>query len=185
MRLPIEMIGNKIRTIRKEKGFTLENMASKTGLSKGLLSQVERGISQPSLDSLWKITKALEASMVHFFEEIDQKHVHVIRKHKRRHLLFPESTGTYSLLSAGGGAKLSMLEVRLQPGEIVRETLVQSEGEECLAIITGTVTVRLGEEEYILSEGDSLYLASTQSHQIENTGEDEAAIIWSVTPSQL
>jgi transcriptional regulator with XRE-family HTH domain len=185
MRLPIEMIGNKIRSIRKEKGFTLENMASRTGLSKGLLSQVERGISQPSLDSLWKITKALEASMVHFFEEIDQKHVHVIRKQKRRHLLFPESTGNFSLLSAGGGAKLAMLEVRLLPGESVKETFVQSEGEECLAVIAGMVTVRLGEDEYVLSEGDSLYLASTQSHQMENTGDCEATIIWSVTPPQL
>lgn len=185
MRLPIEMIGNKIRSIRKEKGFTLENMATKTGLSKGLLSQVERGISQPSLDSLWKITKALESSMVHFFEEIDQKHVHVIRKQKRRQLLFPDSTGIFSLLSAGGNAKLATLEVRLQPGETVKETVVQSEGEECLVIIAGNVTVRLGEEEYLLTEGDSLYLASTQTHQLENTGDSEAIIIWSVTPPQL
>lgn len=43
MRLPIESIGHKIRMIRKERGFTLEIMAGKTGLSKGLLSQVERG----------------------------------------------------------------------------------------------------------------------------------------------
>ncbi|MGE5704585.1 MAG: helix-turn-helix domain-containing protein [Clostridia bacterium] len=185
MRLPIEMIGNKIRSIRKEKGFTLENMASKTGLSKGLLSQVERGISQPSLDSLWKITKALESSMVHFFEEIDQKHVHVIRKQKRRQLLFPDSNGTVSLLSAGGNAKLATLEIRLQPGEMVKETIVQAEGEECLVMISGSVTVRLGEEEYLLEEGDSLYLASTQTHQLENTGDCEAIIIWSVTPPQL
>lgn len=101
MRLPIETIGHKIRMIRKERGFTLEIMASKTGLSKGLLSQVERGISQPSLDSLWKITKALESPIIHFFEDIDQKQVHVTRVQKRRQLVFPESTGTYSLLSMG------------------------------------------------------------------------------------
>ncbi|WP_238933383.1 helix-turn-helix domain-containing protein [Brevibacillus choshinensis] len=101
MRLPIETIGHKIRMIRKERGFTLEIMASKTGLSKGLLSQVERGISQPSLDSLWKITKALESPIIHFFEDIDQKQVHVTRLQKRRQLVFPESTGTYSLLSMG------------------------------------------------------------------------------------
>lgn len=174
MRLPIEMIGSKIRSIRKEKGFTLENMATKTGLSKGLLSQVERGISQPSLDSLWKITKALESSMVHFFEEIDQKHVHLIRKHKRRQLIFPESTGSVSLLSASGNTKLAMLEVRLQPGETVRDSFVQTEGEECLTVIQGSVLVRVGEEEYLLEKGDSMCLASAQYHSVENEG-DEAA----------
>ncbi len=185
MRLPIEMIGNKIRSIRKEKGFTLENMATKTGLSKGLLSQVERGISQPSLDSLWKITKALESSMVHFFEEIDQKHVHLIRKHKRRQLLFPESTGTISLLSASGNAKMGVLEVRLQPGEVVKDSLVQVEGEECLVITQGNVLLRMSDEEYMLTSGDSIYLVSSQSHWIENVGEEEAVLIWALTPPQL
>jgi quercetin dioxygenase-like cupin family protein len=185
MRLPIEMIGSKIRTIRKEKGFTLENMATKTGLSKGLLSQVERGISQPSLDSLWKITKALESSMVHFFEEIDQKHVHLIRKHKRRQLLLPETNGSVTLLSASGNAKLAMLEVRLQPGEVVKDSFVQREGEECLTVTQGSIQVRLGEEEYLLETGDSMYLASAQSHIVENAGDEEAVIIWSITPPQL
>jgi transcriptional regulator with XRE-family HTH domain len=185
MRLPIESIGNKIRMIRKEKGFTLETMANKTGLSKGLLSQVERGISQPSLDSLWKITRALEASIIHFFEDIDQKHVHVTRKEKRRQMVFPESTGTYSLLSSGGNAKLGMLEVRLQPGQMVMDKFVQAEGEECFVVTKGSVTVRVNDEEHVLGEGDSISFDSAKSHTIENTGEDEAVLIWAVTPPQL
>jgi transcriptional regulator with XRE-family HTH domain len=185
MRLPIESIGNKIRMIRKERGFTLETMASKTGLSKGLLSQVERGISQPSLDSLWKITKALESSIIHFFEDIDQKHVHVTRKEKRRQMVFPESSGTYSLLSTGGNAKLGMLEVRLQPGQMVVDKFVQSEGEECFVVTKGNVTVRLNDEEHVLGAGDSISFDSAKTHTIENTGEEEAVLIWAVTPPQF
>ena len=185
MRLPIETIGHKIRMIRKERGFTLEIMASKTGLSKGLLSQVERGISQPSLDSLWKITKALESPIIHFFEDIDQKQVHVTRKQKRRQLVFPESTGTYSLLSMGGSAKLGMLEVRLQPGEMVIDKFVQSEGEECFTVITGSVTARFNDEEHLLEAGDSISFDSTKNHVIENAGDEEAVLIWSVTPPQF
>ncbi|USG67546.1 XRE family transcriptional regulator [Brevibacillus ruminantium] len=185
MRLPIESIGHKIRMIRKERGFTLEIMANKTGLSKGLLSQVERGISQPSLDSLWKITKALEASIIHFFEDIDQKQVHVTRKTKRRQVVFPESSGTYSLLSAGGSAKLGMLEVRLQPGQQVLDKFVQGEGEECFVVAAGSVTARFHDEEHILESGDSLTFDSTKTHSIENTGQDEAVLIWSVTTPQF
>jgi uncharacterized cupin superfamily protein len=185
MRLPIESIGHKIRTIRKERGFTLEIMANKTGLSKGLLSQVERGISQPSLDSLWKITKALESSIIHFFEDIDQKQVHVTRKQKRRQMIFPESTGTYSLLSAGGSGKLGMLEVRLQPGQMAADKFVQAEGEECFVVIQGRVTARFNDEEHELEAGDSISFDSAKAHTIENTGDSEAVLIWSVTPPQF
>ncbi len=185
MRLPIEMVGQKIRTVRKEKGFTLEVLASRTGLSKGLLSQVERGISQPSLESLWRISKALGANFSYFFEEIDHNYVHIIRKDKRRMIVLPESTGTYSVLSTGRKARLGMLEVRLQPGEETRDQLVQHEGEECLVIVNGTVNVKMGDESFDLQTGDSVYFDNAQSHVISNTGNEEAVIIWSVTPPQI
>lgn len=185
MRLPIEMVGQKIRTVRKEKGFTLEILASRTGLSKGLLSQVERGISQPSLESLWRISKALESNFSYFFEEIDHNYVHVIKQDKRRKMILPDSTGTYSLLSTGRNARLGVLEVRLQPGEEIRDQLVQPEGEECLVMISGSVQIRMGEESFELQAGDSVYFDNAQTHVIANTGKEEAVMIWSVTPPQL
>lgn len=185
VRLPIEMVGQKIRTVRKEKGFTLEVLATRTGLSKGLLSQVERGISQPSLESLWRISKALESNFSYFFEEIDHNYVHIVRKEKRRQLVLPDSTGTYSLLSTGRNARIGMLEVKLQPGEETRDQLVQSEGEECLVVISGGIQVKMGEETFELNEGDSVYFDNAQSHVIANTGKEMAVLIWSVTPPQL
>ena len=185
MRLPIEMIGNKIRMIRKERGYTLETMANKTGLSKGLLSQVERGISQPSLDSLWRITRALESSIIHFFEDVNQKHVYVTRKEKRRQVVFPESTGTYSMLSAGAGGKLGLMEVRLNPGEVIFDQFISQEGEECIVVTQGSVVVRVGDEVHQLDAGDSLYFASAQSHVVENAAGEEAVLIWALTPPQL
>ncbi|WP_019120714.1 helix-turn-helix domain-containing protein [Brevibacillus massiliensis] len=185
MNHPIHTIGQKIRMFRKEKGFTLEVLADKTGLSKGLLSQVERGISQPSLDSLWKITRALEASFAQFFEELDQKRVYHIYKEKRREMLFPESTGSYSLLSKGGNAKLGLIEVRLQPGDVARDRFVQQEGEECLVVTKGTVEVKAGEDTFYLKTGDSLHIDSIQQRVISNQGNEEAIILWAVTPPQL
>lgn len=185
MRLPIETIGQKIRAIRKGKGYTLETLAVKTGLSKGLLSQVERGISQPSLDSLWKITRALEASLVQFFEDIDQKHVHVIRREERRQLLFPNSNGVYSLLASGGKAKLGLLEVRLRPGEQTRDRFVQTDGEECLYLLKGNVAVYVGDEVFHLRSEDSLYFDSSQPRMVVNEGQEEAIILWALTPPQF
>ncbi|TPG69102.1 XRE family transcriptional regulator [Brevibacillus laterosporus] len=181
MTLPIELIGNKIRAVRKEKGYTLEVMASKTGLSKGLLSQVERGISQPSLESLWRITKALEAPLIHFFEDVEQSHIHVVRKDKRRQMVFPDSTGTYSLLSGGGASKLAVMEVRLQPGEQAKDVFVSHEGEECLVVVEGHLQVKLTEDEYQLEAGDSIYFDKAQLHTVANVSDAQTIAIWSVS----
>lgn len=183
MRLPIEMIGNKIRTIRKGKGFTLEEMASKTGLSKGLLSQVERGISQPSLESLWRITKALESPIVQFFEDVDQGYVHLVTKEKRRFMMFPESTGTFSLHTPTGNSKLGVMQIQLSPGQQIKDQFIGSDGEECVVVVRGAVVVQVGSDEYQLTEGDSIYFGYSQSHIVSNATDKEAHLMWaSVSP---
>jgi len=185
MRLPIEMIGNKIRTIRKEKGFTLEEMASKTGLSKGLLSQVERGISQPSLESLWRITKALESPIVQFFEDVDQSHIHLIPKERRRFMLFPDSSGTYSLHTPGGNGKLGVMQVHLQPGHQTKDQFIGQDGEECVVVLRGTVLVKVGNDEYHLTEGDSIYFGCSQPHMVSNPTDEEAHLLWALVSPQF
>ncbi|WP_232698372.1 helix-turn-helix domain-containing protein [Brevibacillus daliensis] len=181
MTLPIELIGNKIRAVRKEKGFTLEVMATKTGLSKGLLSQVERGISQPSLESLWRITKALEAPIIHFFEDVEQSHIHIVRKEKRRQMIFPDSSGTYSLLSGGGASRLAVMEVRLKPGDQAKDVFVSQDGEECLVVIEGELVIRLTDDEHHLEAGDSIYFDKAQLHTVSNVGEVDCLAIWTVS----
>lgn len=78
-----------------------------------------------------------------------------------------------------------MLEVKLQKGEMVVDKFVQGEGEECFVVTKGTVTVRFNDEEHVLEAGDSITFDSTKSHSVENTGEEEAVLIWSVTPPQF
>jgi quercetin dioxygenase-like cupin family protein len=89
------------------------------------------------------------------------------------------------LLSKGGNAKLGLIEVRLQPGDVARDRFVQQEGEECLVVTKGTVEVKAGEDTFYLKTGDSLHIDSIQQRVISNQGNEEAIILWAVTPPQL
>ncbi|RXT14994.1 helix-turn-helix domain-containing protein [Ammoniphilus sp. CFH 90114] len=185
MKLPIERIGGKIRSLRKKQAQTLEDLSQSTGLSKGLLSQVERGISQPSLETLWKITKALDTSIVHFFEDVAHTQVHLVRKEDRSQILFPGTTGTCYVLGHTDNSRLRMLEIVLKPGEKMKDQFLNREGEQCLVVTRGELTLSVGEEEYDLHEGDSLFFDSTLAHTASNDGNDTVTYIWSVTPSKF
>ena len=62
-------IGNKIRELRTRKGLTLEELASRSELTKGFLSQLERDLTSPSIDSLSDILEALGTNLAEFFQE--------------------------------------------------------------------------------------------------------------------
>jgi uncharacterized cupin superfamily protein len=67
----------------------------------------------------------------------------------------------------------------------VVDKFVQSEGEECFTVIAGSVTARFNDEEHLLELGDSISFDSSKNHSVENTGEEEAVLIWTVTPPQF
>lgn len=185
MKLPIERIGGKIRSLRKKQAQTLEDLSQSTGLSKGLLSQVERGISQPSLETLWKITKALDTSIVHFFEDVSHSQVHVVKRDERSKIVFPSISGTCYVLGHTDHTRLRMLEIILQPGETMRDEFPGREGEQCLVVTMGELFFQVGEDEYTLQAGDSVFFDSSLSHCSMNKTEEPASYIWSVTPTKF
>jgi len=185
MRLPIERIGGKIRSLRKKQAQTLEDLSRSTGLSKGLLSQVERGISQPSLETLWKITKALDTSIVHFFEDVGHSEVQVVRKEERSQIMFSDSTGTCFVLGQTDHTRLRMLEVILAPGETMRDHFPGREGEQCLVVKEGELLIQIGEEEFNLQAGDSIFFDSTLAHGARNNTNETVSYVWSVSPTKV
>lgn len=101
-------LGKKIRSLRKELGKSLEDLAKESGLSIGLLSQIERDITGPSVESLWKIAKALNVSMNYFFDNYEENNP-VVRKNERKQLKLPNSNVTYELLSPNLNRKIEFL----------------------------------------------------------------------------
>ncbi|MHB8135452.1 MAG: helix-turn-helix domain-containing protein [Anaerolineaceae bacterium] len=149
------LIGQRLKKRRTELNLSLRDLASTTQLTAAFLSQVERGISNPSLNSLRRISTSLNVPMLYFMAEGENRSP-VVRSSERSHIELEESNVSYELLTPDlTGSFVSVLG-SLKPGNenIVRS--LNSETEEMIHVLSGVLCVGLGEEDYILSAGDSI-----------------------------
>jgi len=174
-------LGAKVRELRLKQKISIEQLAEKTSLSKGLISQIERDITGPSVASLWKISKALNVTMNYFFDDFEEYNP-VVRKSERRKIQLKNSSRTYELLCPDLKKNIEMLSIEINPGESSTEDLISHAGEECGTVISGNLRILWGDKIYDLEEGDSIYLDSTTPHRYVNVGEEVSVSIWAMVP---
>ncbi len=178
-------IGKTIREFRLARNMSIKELSKKTNLTSSLISQVERNLISPSLNSLTKISSALKVPMVSFFTEATLKPCPITRKKQRKKtVIFSSSHIIYQLLSPDPNKKIEFLLVEIEPEEDENEEneLITHTGEECGYVIKGELEVRLGKERYHLKEGDSIYFQSRIPHRFKNTGKGKVISIWAMTP---
>lgn len=174
-------LGEKIRSLRLKQKISIEQLSGMTGLSKGLISQIERDITGPSVASLWKVSKALNVTMNYFFDEYDDFN-QVVRKEERKKLMMGRADRIYELLSPDLKKQIEMLWIEIEPNECNTDELISHDGEECGVVVKGSLRVLSGEKVYDLNEGDSIYLDSTIPHKYLNMGEVESVSVWAMVP---
>lgn len=174
-------LGDKIRSLRQKQKISIEQLSAKTGLSKGLISQIERDLTGPSVASLWKISKAMNVTMNYFFDEYNDFN-QVIRKDERKKIMMRKAGRVYELLSPDLKKQIEMLWIEIAPNEHNTDELISHDGEECGVVIKGTLRILSGENVYDLNEGDSIYLDSTIPHKYLNMGNEVSISIWSMVP---
>jgi transcriptional regulator with XRE-family HTH domain len=186
----------RLKQLRKGQGYTLKNLAEKSGLSPTYLSQIERGMSNPSIGTLKKIADAMSITIVSLlgFEETDEnekeleenirkrQEVFVIKKEKRKMLVYPGETRKAFLLTPDLRRKLEILLTYEEPQQENDEDWYQHEGEEFGFILEGRYEVIVEGRTYVLEEGDSIYFPSRFPHRMRCIGEKTATTIWVITP---
>lgn len=174
-------IGHKIRELRKSKNLNIADLSNITGLSTGLISQIERDKVVPSITAMLKIANALEVTMGYFFDE--EKNISaLIRKGERRQIVTNDKSRIYELLAPTTNRKIEFLLIKLDGCTHRAEQAISHEGEECGYVIKGNMVVIVDGEKHVLHEGDSIYFDSTKAHVYENYDENECISIWAMTP---
>jgi len=175
-------LGNEIRKRRKEEKLTINELSKKTGFSVGYLSNIERNISSPTIESLRIIVDTLSTSLVDLFN--DQKYdTRVIRKDKRTTLLNSlDDKILYQLISPSNNTKLQAMITTFEPGAESGNKPHQHNGEEIGYIIKGQLYYKVDDEEYILNEGDSICYDSNAPHLYKNISDEVCISLWIVTP---
>lgn len=179
-------IGGNIRKKRTSKELTVQEMAKLTGLTSGYISQVERNIVNPSVNTLKKISDALSVPIASLFIEEniieDTESNYVVRKSKRKSLVNPQLKTEISLLSPNLNNNLELILIHAQPGGNSGEDYYTHEGEECGTVLQGTLTIEMIDKKFKLYEGDSITFKSSTPHKWYNEGDEESISIWAITP---
>ena len=176
-------LGRRIRSIRERRGLSLRAVAEEAGVSESFLSQVERGVASPSVASLRGIAEALQESMASFFAEGEEVAGHLVRVADRRRLVHPKRHWEDVLLTPRTSKRLQVILSTVEAGQgSGEEPYSHDSDEECVLILEGRLEFWVGEEHYLLEEGDSLLFESRLPHRNVNPGPAQARVLWVITP---
>jgi transcriptional regulator with XRE-family HTH domain len=175
-------ISNKIKEIRKEKGITIQEVADRAGVSKGLISQIENNRTIPSLLVLINIINALNIDLNEFFKdfnsELDSGPV-VVRKKDTYSPFEKESAIGFHykriFTSAMDSSTMDIVLLELLPD--AQRPMVETEAYEYKYIISGQVEYIFNDQKISLEEGDSIFFNGRLSHTPRNVGNEKAVML--------
>ena len=178
-------LGQKIKTLRQRKGWSLQQMTDKTHLSVPLLSQIESEVVAPPVATLLKISKALNVNIGYFFQEEESgKRAVIVRKNERKQVFRrihedPSKVGYYYESLAYPKADKHMEPFQVQFEVKKKEDLIffNHKGEEFVFVLEGQIEFNYEDETFILEPGDSLYFDSSSPHAFRAVGKKSALAI--------
>ena len=176
-------VGRRIRDLRREHELSLETVAGRTDLSIGFLSQIERGLSSPSLRVLATLADVLGVGIAALFgsQPTDTTSGGVVTRQLQRAELKLWRTGiSKQLLSpASTENRLNLFLVHMEPGGNTGDELYTHDGEEAGLVLEGEMTLTVDAETWSLKQGDSFRFASRRPHRFSNPADDaKAVVLW-------
>jgi transcriptional regulator with XRE-family HTH domain len=178
------LIGVRIRLLRKERGLSIQTISDRSGLSTGMLSQIERGLTMPSIKSLRAIATTLDVPISWFFLPPAEDGVaspYVVRRSARRVLALVQNGVTKELLTPPEAGSIEVYEITLQAlGTSGEDSYPHNGIEKAGFVLSGTLRLWLDNAVSILREGDSFRFPSRLAHRFDNPGPQPSRVIWIV-----
>jgi transcriptional regulator with XRE-family HTH domain len=175
-------MGGRLRELRERHGFSQRALATRAGVTNGMISLIEKNRSSPSVATLKKILDGLSMSLAEFF---------AVGKPEQDKLFFRAD----ELVEIGGGAisyrqvgsslqgkALQLLHERLRPGADTGAAMLRHEGEEGGVVVRGEIELTVGTATRLLRAGDAYAFESSVPHRFRNLGSEPCEIVSACTP---
>lgn len=172
-------IGKKLKELRQQNSLTLDDLASRSELTKGFLSQVERNLTTPSIATLEDILESLGTNLSDFFHEEEETQI-VFSKQD----FFEDEQADYTIEWIIPNAQKNEMEpilLTLHSHKYSQE-LSAHHGEEFGYVLKGNITLIRGNKKYKLKAQETFYLDGSKSHYLYNHGSGDAKVLWITTP---
>jgi transcriptional regulator with XRE-family HTH domain len=186
-------LGTQLRALRKAKEMSLTELAAAADLSIGMVSQIERGLASPSIRSLRKLGEALDVPISWFFHANTGRPVaelsKIVRREDRRQLRLPTAGSTaelvvMELLTPDLSGDIELLLMTLEPG-FHSGPPHQHRGDEAGLVLAGALELFLGEDRFVVNQGDSFRFSSSDPHRYANASDRTTQVVWAVSPPLL
>lgn len=184
-------VGTKIKDLRLQVNMSAKDLALKAQISVGMLSQLENGSTQGSVETLRKIARVLDTTLAQLFTDEDTKilkpsndeSIYVVRKNDRKKISFPDPLYNCELLVPDLQGDIEFVLVNLEANRITNEIIPHTKGgEECNYVLKGEIVVTLDTKEFKLQKGDCIRFNPETPHKIENRSQKKASYISAITP---
>jgi transcriptional regulator with XRE-family HTH domain len=173
-------LGERIRMSRQAKALTQEELASRAGLTKGFISQVERNLTSLSVESLLGILDALDQKASTFFDEAFHEKI-VFRADDRVELEKEHVASFQILVPAAQNRLMDPALLALDAGEKTEDE-EPHEGEEFGFVLSGGIEVTLGVKTYKVRKGECFYFKASKKHYLANRRKMRALVLWVSSP---
>lgn len=169
----------RLKQLRRQKRWSLETMAERTGLTKSYLSKVERGLSVPSIAVAIRLARELDINVEELFaDQASSSEIAITRSSERTSFGSADAAKPSVQSIASGAASKKMLPFVLYPAsDFGASAFKEHEGEEFLFVHVGSIEVAFPTGTYELAAGDSLYFNSLVPHRIRSIGPTQAEVL--------
>lgn len=181
-RSALDSIGERLRSFRQARGIGVRELARRVDITPSMLSQIERGSTNPSVGTLFRLAAALETTTDSFFESVDDPTPHrgpVVRR-KHRSCLQLSGGIVWQRLTPTDEHDFEFMETVYPPGAVSSAEMLRHPGRDYGVLLEGILDVTVGFTKYQLHPGDSIAFDASVPHQLSNPGPDPARTIWVV-----
>jgi transcriptional regulator with XRE-family HTH domain len=178
----VDPLARRIHVLRRSKGLTLRELAARADVTESFLSQVERGLTSPSISTLRRIASGLGESVGSMFDEAHEPG-ELLRVADRLVIKYPGLKARDEFITPSRGGRLQVIESFIEPGGGTGdEPYAHESDEECVVVLEGSIDLTIGEVAYHLDVGDSITHSSRLPHSNRNNGENVARVLFILTP---
>jgi transcriptional regulator with XRE-family HTH domain len=170
------IIANNLKGIRDKRKLSLDKVSELTGVSKSMLGQIERGESNPTISTVWKIANGLKIS---FTDLINTHRSDIVVLNKKEIEPLVEDSGKYKLypfFPYEEGRRFEVYSIDIEKDGKLSAEAHREGTEEFITVFQGEVTVMLNDEEYVVNKGDSIRFKADRPHGYYNSSNELAML---------
>lgn len=171
-----EMISRNIKRIRQERNLTLDDLARLSGVSKSMLSEIERCTKSPTISMLEKVCSGINIPLAQL-TYMETPEVSVVKRSGIKHYSTSEGFDTYNLFEFDPDKKFEILRHVIAPHSQRMSEYHEAGIREYIICTQGVLEIQVGEKCFELQEGEAIQFLANCNHKYANTTEEETSIL--------